>query len=285
MSILVFGLSAIVSLAASVMLVSRVERVGTRLGLSEALLGLVAAFAADGPEITAIASGHGTVGVGVTLGSNVFNLATLLGVAALVAGGIRFHRRVIVLEGALGLWIALVALATVAGAVAPTVGLLLVVIVFAPYVVLSATRPTTRLSASLPRRWSAWLARALVEEELEIGPNIDKRRGDVRDAVVSVMSIGIVIAASAVMEMAATDLGAKGGISEVVVGGLVLAAVTSLPNAVAGVYLAYRGRGAATLSTAFNSNAITFWSVCSCRPPSSESAAHLGIGTSSSRAM
>ncbi|MHB1818741.1 MAG: ABC transporter permease [Streptosporangiaceae bacterium] len=35
-----------------------------------------------------------------------------------------------------------------------------------------------------------------------------------------------------------------------------LAAVTSLPNAVAAVYLARRGRGAATLSTALNSNTL-----------------------------
>jgi Ca2+/Na+ antiporter len=40
----------------------------------------------------------------------------------------------------------------------------------------------------------------------------------------------------------------------VVVGGVVLAVVTSLPNAVAAVYLARRGRGAAVLSTALNSN-------------------------------
>jgi cation:H+ antiporter len=40
------------------------------------------------------------------------------------------------------------------------------------------------------------------------------------------------------------------------VGGLVLAAVTSLPNAVAATYLARRGRGAAALSTALNSNAL-----------------------------
>jgi len=36
----------------------------------------------------------------------------------------------------------------------------------------------------------------------------------------------------------------------------VLAVVTSLPNAVSAVYLARRGRGAAVLSTALNSNAI-----------------------------
>src|SRR5664280_771442 len=129
MQLLLFALSAAVSLAASVLLVSRLERVGERLGMSEALLGLVAALAADGPEITAsvtaLASGHGTVGIGVTLGSNVFNLAALLGLSAVVAGRIVLHRRAIILVGALGLWIALLSLGVVAGLVGPSAGLLL----------------------------------------------------------------------------------------------------------------------------------------------------------------
>jgi Ca2+/Na+ antiporter len=51
-------------------------------------------------------------------------------------------------------------------------------------------------------------------------------------------------------------MGSRFVIPEIVVGGLVLAAVTSLPNAVAAIYLAARGRGAATLSTALNSNTL-----------------------------
>ena len=47
-----FLLAACLSLATSWLLVSRLERVGERLGLSEALLGMVAALAADAPEIT-----------------------------------------------------------------------------------------------------------------------------------------------------------------------------------------------------------------------------------------
>jgi Ca2+/Na+ antiporter len=65
-----------------------------------------------------------------------------------------------------------------------------------------------------------------------------------------------VVGASVAMEQSATSLGRHFAIPEIVVGALVLAAVTSLPNAVAAVYLARRGRGAATLSTALNSNAI-----------------------------
>lgn len=260
MQILVFGLSAVVSLTASLVLVSRLERVGEGLGLSEALLGLFAALAADGPEITsavaAIASGRGTVGVGVTLGSNVFNLAALLGLSAMVAGRIRFRRRAIVLEGAVGLWIAGVSLVVVLGVVEPLAGLLLAQIAFVPYVGFSATSPGGRLRVRLPRRWSSWLALAFADEELDLIAAIRPRRGTGRDAAVSLVSLGVVIAASVAMEQAATDLGSGAGLSAIVVGGLILAAVTSLPNAVAAVYLASRGRGAATLSTAFNSNAL-----------------------------
>ena len=53
LSALAFALGAVVSLGTSWVLVSRLERVGERLGLSEALLGLLAALAADAPEITA----------------------------------------------------------------------------------------------------------------------------------------------------------------------------------------------------------------------------------------
>jgi Ca2+/Na+ antiporter len=65
-----------------------------------------------------------------------------------------------------------------------------------------------------------------------------------------------VVLASTVMELTATTLGDRMSVPGIVTGGIVLAAVTSLPNAVAAVYLATRGRGAAVLSTALNSNAL-----------------------------
>jgi cation:H+ antiporter len=256
----IFALSAAVSLVASVLLVSRLERVGERLGLSEALLGLLAALAADGPEITAsvtaIAGGHATVGIGVTLGSNVFNLAALLGLSAVIAGRVGFHRRSILLEGGVGLWIAVLGLAVVAGVIGPLVGLLLALAVFVPYVCYSAEHPALRARLRLLGRWSDWLARALAEEESELDLAIRPARGDRRDAGVAFAACVVVVAASVAMEETATTLGSQAGVSAIVVGGLVLAGVTSLPNAVAAIYLAMRGRGAATLSEAFNSNAL-----------------------------
>ena len=133
--IVLFCAAVVVSLAASWLLVSRLERLGERAGFSEAWLGLVAALAADAPEITsavtALARGQASVGAGVIIGSNVFNLAALLGLAAVVAGWIGFHRRVVVLSGVPAVWLAAVCLLTVAAVVAPVAGLALAAVVVA----------------------------------------------------------------------------------------------------------------------------------------------------------
>jgi len=259
-SIAAFVVGAAVSLVTSWVLVSRLERVGERLGLSEALLGMVAALAADAPEITAsvtaLAHHQRAVGAGVTIGSNVFNLAALLGLGAVVAGRIGLHRRVVVLGGTIALVIAAVCLLAVAGIVAAGTGLALVLVVLVPYGVLLGARRSAIERVGLPRRWSAWLTQAVAEEEIELEEAIRPRRGRPIDAVVALGALAVVVVASVAMEQGASALGVRYGIAEVVVGGLVLAAVTSLPNAVAAVYLARRGRGAAALSTALNSNAI-----------------------------
>lgn len=76
------------------------------------------------------------------------------------------------------------------------------------------------------------------------------------DALLVLLATAVVIMASAGMEQSAAALGRRLTVPGIVVGSLVLAAVTSLPNAIAAVYLARRGRGAAVLSTALNSNTL-----------------------------
>ena len=134
--LLLFAAGVVVSLAASWLLVSRLERLGERAGFTEAWLGLVAALAADAPEITsaatALAQGGPSVGAGVVIGSNVFNLAALLGLAAVVAGRIALHRRVVLLAGVPGIWVAAVCLLVVAAVVSPVAGLALTAVVLVP---------------------------------------------------------------------------------------------------------------------------------------------------------
>lgn len=259
-AVVAFLLGALVSLGTSWLLVSRLERIGDRLGLSEALLGLLAALAADAPEVTAavtaLVRGEHQVGAGVVLGSNVFNLAALLGLSAIVAGGIVLHRRVVLLTGAVAVWVAGACLAAVVGSVAPGVALVLALAAVVPYVAVLGTEGRGFVRLRLPRSWSGWLVAAVAEEEQELEGGIDRVRGMPRDAVLAGLSLLLVMGASVTMERAASALGESHAVPQILVGALVLAAVTSLPNAVAAVYLAARGRGAAVLSTALNSNAL-----------------------------
>lgn len=258
--IVLFLLGTVISLAGSYVLVMRLERLGERAGMSEALLGMLAALAADAPEITsavvALAHGQGAVGAGVVVGSNVFNLAALLGLGALVAGRIVLHRRVVLLSGTVAVWVALVCVLTVLGTVNALVGLVLVALVLAPYLLILGVRPARLAALHMPAPWTRWISSAVHEEEAELDDAVSARRGTWHDAVVAAVMLLVVVAASTLMEAGGTTLGARFGMADIVTGGLVLAVVTSLPNAVAAVYLAARGRGAAVLSTALNSNAI-----------------------------
>ena len=259
-AVAVFVVGACLSLATSWVLVARLERVGERLGFSEASLGMVAALAADTPEITAsitaIAHHQQTVGAGVVLGSNVFNLATLLGLGAVAAGRIRLHRKVVVLGGTVAVIVGVACLLSVGGQVSAGVGLSVVLAVLFGYVALLAAHQGILARLRLPETWSSWVNTAIAEEESELEEAIRPTRGTGSDAMIAVGALMVVLVASVAMEQGASTLGTHFGVPEIVVGGLVLAAVTSLPNAVSGVYLARRGRGAAALSTALNSNSL-----------------------------
>jgi cation:H+ antiporter len=255
-----FTAGVAVSLAASWQLVVRLERLGERAGLSEASLGLLAALAADAPEITsaatALARGQASIGAGVVTGSNVFNLAALLGLSAVVAGRVGFHRRVVLLGGIPGIWVAAACLLTVARVLPPAAGLALAALALAPYTGLLALRRTAMRRLPLPGSWTAWLASAVHEEEAELAEAIRPAPGTWRDGLAAAIALVTVVAASITMEQAATAVGHRYAVADIITGALVLAVVTSLPNAVSAVYLARRGRSAAVLSTALNSNAI-----------------------------
>jgi cation:H+ antiporter len=258
--VVAFCLGAAVSLATSYLLVTRLERIGERLGLSEALLGMVAALAADAPEITsafsALAQHQQKVGAGVIIGSNVFNLAALLGLGALVAGRIALHRKVVLLGGTVALWVAAICLVATTGSIPPGAGLAAVLVVLVPYLVLLGAGRARLGRLPVARRWEDWLAVAIHEEEQELEEVIHPPHGRRRDVVLGAAALVIVVAASVLMERTASSLGAHFGVPQIITGGVVLAAATSLPNAVAAVYLAARGRGAAMLSTTLNSNTL-----------------------------
>ena len=255
-----FVASLALTLAATVVFARWLDRCSEALGVSEGLHGVLTALGADAPEIAtavaALVSSHAKIGVGVVIGSNVFNIAALLGLSAVVAGRVRIHRHGLLLNGGVALAVTALAAALVLGAVGAVVATLLLALVLVPYVILLSVRPVRlqRLVPTAPAR--AFLAAAVREEVLDLRTGEVTPKASRRDAAVLATTLAVVVLGSVGMVRAAEDLGRRYGVSDIIVGTLVLAALTSLPNLLTAVRLALHGRGAATVSEALNSNSL-----------------------------
>ena len=260
LAIFVFCACVAASLGASLVFGRRLDVISERLGASEGLHGLLTALGADAPEIStaivAVAASHGSVGVGVVIGSNVFNLAALFGLSAVVAGGVAMHRHGLVFNGLAALLVTGIAAALVLGAIGAVAAVILLVVVFCPYAFLLSIRPA-RLHRVVPSgRARRFLVAAIREEVEDMQTGEPERRASAADVIALVLSLCVIVGASVGMVQAATDLGRRWGVSDIVVGTLVLATLTSLPNVLTAVRLALHGRGAAVVSEALNSNSL-----------------------------
>ena len=245
---LLFVGGLVLTIASSFVLARELDRIGERLGFSEALLGMMTALGADAPEISsavaAIVAGHKSTGVGVVIGSNVFNIAALLGLSALIAGRVRISVHGLVLSGAVALLAALFGALLVLRSLPPWAAFVLTLFVLAPYVAVSSLRG--RAIDRLPQP-----LRTAVREEQR-----DARRDDYAGpgVLTVVPALGAVVGGATAMVLAAQSLGRRWDISDVIIGTLVLAALTGIPNVVAAIRLALHGRGAACVSESLNSN-------------------------------
>jgi cation:H+ antiporter len=234
-----FLVSLAVTLAAARLFARRLDRLGVRFGFPEALIGLLTAVAADGPEIssalTALIKGAHDVGVGVLVGSNGFNLAAMIGLSALITGAVRLPREVLVLEGTTGLLITILAGALLLGWLSPGVAASGTALVVIPYLMLvlgaRPALPGQPVSDATPSPTHHLLALIVL------------------DAV-------LIISGSVGMVQTALTLAGHWHISHAILGVLILGPLTSIPNAVTAVRLGLARRGAALVGETFNSNTI-----------------------------
>jgi cation:H+ antiporter len=229
-----FVVSLAATLYAASVFADRLDHLGARLGLPEGTLGLLTALGADAPELStavaALAAGKKSVGFGVVVGSNVFNIAAMIGVTALLCGRVRLPRGVLALEGGATLAVTAFVVLLAFRVLPAWAVVVLALAVLVPYVAvgLRSELEHQRPHAPVGRRSLLLIAPAL--------------------AVIVLGSIGMV--------QAGTKLGHAAGLGDVLIGTLVLAVVTSIPNAFTGVRLGLARRGSALVSETFNSNTI-----------------------------
>lgn len=266
-AVVVFVVSLAVTLASSEALVRGLDRLGARLGLTEGLLGLLTALGADSPEISsalvALHDGARDVGLGVVLGSNVFNLAGLLGLSAVLAGRVRVRREGLALDGGVALLVTVVVAALVFGVLAPVPACALLAVIVVPYIVALGVPPRRLRELVLPGHAApGGLTRGVaiavreVDEEAAEDPRVSHAAGSWRAAMLVLPALALIVASSIAMVTAALALATAWHLPQAFVGSIVLAVLTSLPNAYTAARLALQGRGAAVVSETLNSNTI-----------------------------
>ncbi len=261
-------IALVATLAASEVLVRGVGRLARNLGLLGGLVGLIVALCADAPEIassvSAVASGSAATAAGVVFGSNVFNIAVLLGGAALAAGAVRIPPAALAIDGGVAILVTLAIGLVVLGALPIPVGLSLMVLVFVPYVVFLILPTSTVARLALPDGLRALLVNASREsdvEGIELESELEAHIAAVqtrswRPVLLMLPALLVIVAGSVVMVQGAVTLGERWGVARVLVGVVALAAATSLPNAYAAIRLGLGGHGAAVVSATFNSNTL-----------------------------
>jgi cation:H+ antiporter len=236
LAILLFLGSLALTLAAAGLFADKLDHVGPRLGLPEAVVGLLTALAADAPElsaaIVALARGEKDVSMGVVVGASSFNFATMIGVSALVAGTLTIGRRALAVEAVVGLAAAIVAAGVVLWALPAWLALGLFGAVAAPYLLAVSRRPA-------------------------VHPPHEHRHGALwKPASLIVPAIALIVVGSTGMVRSAIMLADRWDVSKALVGFVLLAALTSLPNAYTGIRLALDRRGEAVVAETLGSNTI-----------------------------
>ncbi len=182
--------------------------------------------------------------MGVVLGSNVFNLAAMIGASALLAGAVHLTRRSLLVEGAVALLAAAIAGVLILDLIPAGVATAAFVLVAVPYLALlgrgrvhtgpAEARARDRTIAAIPDPQQAiWKVVALIAA-----------------------AVALIILGAEGMVRTALSLAGDWHVSHVIVGVLVLAVLTSLPNAFTAIRLGARDRGTALVSETLNSNTI-----------------------------
>ena len=245
------------------LLVDSVVRLARRAGLSELVIGLtVVAIGTSTPELVvttdAAVEGLGDIAVGNVVGSNIYNLAFILGVVSLVRV-VPIERSLVHRDG-----LALVASTLLGGAVLFD---------------LAVSRVEGALLLGLFVAYTAYLLRTgsdspdpeappdpVTNDPDSPPPGVETSRTERvafpgRDLVLLVAGLAVVLVSGDLMVGAASELARGAGISEWVIGGTIVAAGTSTPEFAVSLVAIRRGRLGVSVGNVVGSNVFNMLGV------------------------
>ena len=239
------------------LLVDSVVRLARRLGLSELVIGLtIVAAGTSTPELVVSADsalkGLGDIAVGNIVGSNIYNLAFILGVVSLVRF-VPIERSLVHRDGAVLLASTLVGagvlfdlrISRLEGAVLATL-----FVAYTAYLLRTGSETSDE-----PASADAPTATDGADPATAIPTALTERvafRG--RDAFFFVLGLAVILVSGDLMVSAASTLARGAGISESVIGGTIVAAGTSTPEFAVSLVAIRQGRLGVSVGNVVGSN-------------------------------
>ncbi len=229
--------------------------IARRTGLSPVVIGLtVVSFGTSAPELAvslgAATRGEGDLAVGNVIGSNIANILLVLGIAALVGGGLSVARRLTRID--IPIMIAASALFLVLslnGQLGRVDGFILFgsLVVYLVWMIRNARRGDGSPVAEV-------LA-AGVDTEISVPRSV------MADIGLLVVGLAALTIGANLLVSAATDVATRFGISQLVIGLTVVAIGTSLPEIATSTIAAFRGQRELAVGNAIGSNIFNLLAV------------------------
>lgn len=242
---------------ASAVLTEKFERVGHRLHLPQALLGIVTGLAANAAGITsaifAFSMHHNEIGYGVIIGSNIINLAGLLGMSAVIAGEVRVGFHGLLLSGGVNFLTTVIMTLLLLSLLPIEWTLFLLVLLLFPYLYLISRQTSQIETMKIPQGIKKFLTLSIVHVN-EVAKERKITKASFLDLLIAAFSFMAIVAGSFALVTSAIDLAQIWRISYAIVGSLILAGLTSIPNIISAILLARDKLGSAVVSETFNSN-------------------------------
>jgi len=227
-------------------LVRGASRLAVTAGVSPLVVGLtVVAFGTSAPElavsVSAAFAGDADIGVGNVVGSNVFNVLLILGLAATI-GPLMVSQQIVRIEVPILIVVSLVFYAFAAnGNISTLEGFALVagIVVYTIWAIRRSRRETREVKA---------------EYDAEFSEREDSKGGLIKNVALVVVGLAMLVLGSEWFVNGAVELAETFGVSELVIGLTVVAAGTSMPEIATSVLASIRGERDIAVGNVIGSN-------------------------------
>ncbi|MEO5642621.1 MAG: hypothetical protein ABIQ40_17265 [Bacteroidia bacterium] len=259
----IFSFCFVLMTFSSFVLSNSLGKLKRRYNISGGILGMLVALSADAPEISsvivALFAKQKDVGIGIVVGSNIFNLAAILGLSTLFAGRLQLKRSATIFNGAVSLIALLIMILLVFKFISPLLSVILFLLVLVPYVIISGLNAEKMKRWSFPLKIRNFITDATTEIENDKTPMPKSWSwvwiGGIALIAIVFSSMGIV--------SSAVFLSGEWNINKTILGVIVLASLTGIPNMITAIKMALQGKDVVVMNEALNSNNLNiFFGAC-----------------------